>query len=187
MSGTEVESKSPGYPPQKERSVERSPLPGREELAAFVRSLESNAKSAHTVKQYRHMVSQMLDFLKKPVSQITPEDIERFKSYLLEVKRYRKNSLYAAVRAVQAFLRHLHSPVADEVTAPKRREMIPNYLNEVEVAQMIEASRAVSRDYAILMTLSYTGVRVSELCNLDVEDVDFIAATVRVRYGKGDK
>jgi integrase/recombinase XerD len=167
--------------------VERSPLPGREELEAFVRSLESNAKSPHTVKQYRHMVSQMLEYLRKPVSQITREDVERFKSHLLEEKDYRKNSLYAAVRAVQAFLRHLHSPVADEVTAPKRKEMIPNFLNESEVARMVEASRAVSRDYAILMTLSYTGVRVSELCNLDVEDVDFVAGTVRVLYGKGDK
>jgi integrase/recombinase XerD len=187
MSETEVEEKSQGHPPQKARSVGRSPLPGREELEAFVRSLESNAKSPHTVKQYRHMVEQLLDFLRKPVSQISGGDVERFKDHLLKVRGYRKNSLYAAVRAVQAFLRHLKSPVADEVTAPKRREMIPNFLNEVEVAAMVEASRAVSRDCAILMTLAYTGVRVSELCNLDAEDIDFTSGTVRIRHGKGDK
>jgi integrase/recombinase XerD len=167
--------------------VGRSPLPGRDELAAFVLSLESNAKSVHTVKQYRHMVTQLLDFLRKPVSEITAGDIERFKDHLLKEKDYQKNSLYAAVRAVQAFLRHMRSPLADQVTAPKRKEMIPGFLNEAEVAAMVEASRTVSRDFGILMTLAYTGVRVSELCNLDVEDIDFTAGTVRVRYGKGDK
>ena len=189
MSKTETERSRPGAQPQKPRSAgaAEQPLPGREELAAFVRSLEGNAKSPHTVKQYRHMVEQLLWFARKPPSQITRDDIESFKHHLTFEKRYQKNSLYAAVRAVQAFYRHLGSDIAGKVSAPKRREMVPNFLSEDEVSRMFDASRAVSRDYAILATLAYTGVRVSELCNMDVDDVDFSAGTVKVRSGKGDK
>ncbi len=73
---------------------------------------------------------------------------------------------------------------------PKLDKPLPHFLSEEEAVRIIEAPKSdkVSqwRDKAIFETLYSTGIRVSELVGLDVEDVDFIGNIVRV-MGKGRK
>lgn len=80
-----------------------------------------------------------------------------------------------------------------------RKPRIPTTLTEDEMRRLIKAAGYISehdtearvtravRDSAILWTLYSTGLRVSELCSLDVSDVDFEREQVLVRQGKGDK
>jgi integrase/recombinase XerD len=81
--------------------------------------------------------------------------------------------------------------IAKNLVPPKRSASLPKYLSEEEMARLFEAARSDIvngiRDYAILAVLGYTGLRVSELCYLNVEDIDFKEKTIKVRSGKGDK
>ncbi len=80
------------------------------------------------------------------------------------------------------------------LVSPRPHRTLPAVLNPEEAGALMRASEAGAaeqdavalRDHAVLETLYATGVRVSELCGLDVEDVDFSRRVLRV-LGKGNK
>ncbi|MEM3413765.1 MAG: tyrosine-type recombinase/integrase [Thermoplasmata archaeon] len=152
----------------------------------FREHLAGDKRSRYTVKQYTHFLRHFLRFTGKKPEKIEAEDIERFKQYLAIEKEYAKNSIYIAIKAIQAFLKFKGIQVG-EISAPKRARPLPKYLNEEEAHALIERAKGNLRDYAILRTLAYTGLRVGELCNLEIEDIDFAEGIIHVRSGKGDK
>jgi integrase/recombinase XerD len=71
------------------------------------------------------------------------------------------------------------------MSTPKK---LPKYLKEIEVRKLLDApSREKLRDRLILRMLYRCGLRVSELTNLKIEDIDFGDASLIVRGGKGNK
>jgi len=122
---------------------------------------------------------------------VKTEDLERYKAYLAVEKEAAKTTIYINIKSLQAFFEFLRLDIAKDVKPPKRPGSLPKYLNEEEVWKLFEAVAADQfngkRDLAILSVLAYTGLRVSELTHLDVEDLDFNEKTIRVRAGKGDK
>jgi site-specific recombinase XerD len=119
-------------------------------------------------------------------------DIEGFMSYLAGqrmtgVTRVRK---LAALRKFFTFLeenRLISGNPAITVKGARREEKEPGILyKEQYKALLYEASDHV-RDYAIIMTFLQTGIRLSELVNLRVDDVDLEHRILTVRQGKGKK
>ncbi|MCD6275918.1 MAG: tyrosine-type recombinase/integrase [Thermoplasmata archaeon] len=157
------------------------------EIMEYERYLEGEKRSENTIKEYAHFVKDMLLHLKKRAEEITAQDLKKYKMYLSTKKKYSKNSLYLAVEAIKAYFKYKNMNVARDLKAPKRPKQMPTYLTEEEVRRLLNAARDNPRDYAILSFLAYSGLRVSELCNLRIEDVDFSERIVRVHGGKGDK
>ena len=156
-------------------------------LQAFRDNLSGNKASPHTVQMYCCHAKALLTWAKRPPEGITPADLEHYKRYLAVDREYSKNSLYGAVKAIQAFYRFLGMANADALKPPRRGEPVPKYLSVEETARLLGAAEKSPRNFAILVTLGYTGLRVSELCQLDLEDVEFGTRTLTVRHGKGDK
>jgi integrase/recombinase XerC len=77
------------------------------------------------------------------------------------------------------------------VSMPKRGKPLPRFLSVDEAFRLVDMPEGDSapalRDRAILELLYGAGLRVSELCALDIADVDLAQRTVRVRKGKGGK
>jgi site-specific recombinase XerD len=69
---------------------------------------------------------------------------------------------------------------------PKRPQTLPTLLSPAEVAALLQAPRELT-SRAILTTLYAAGLRVSELCHLQVTDVDSARMVLRIRQGKGQK
>jgi integrase/recombinase XerD len=159
----------------------------RPELQDFKEHLQSDKKSPFTVRQYRIIVGLFLDWIKKAPRDVSAEDLEVYKRYLSLDKKYAKTSLYLTVKGLQAFFRFLGMDVAEDLKPPKRGEPIPKYLSEGEMSALLKAAADDGRDEAIILTLGYTGLRLGELCALNVEDVDFADEVITVRSGKGDK
>ncbi|WUH96894.1 tyrosine recombinase XerC [Spirillospora sp. NBC_00431] len=98
--------------------------------------------------------------------------------------------------AVRAFTRHLHRRglLPDDpgllLGTPKRQRDLPGVLTRDEAARLLETMDTEGplglRDLAVLEMLYATGVRVSELCGLDIDDLDSGRGTVRV-LGKGGR
>ena len=158
-----------------------------DEIAGFEDYLRGEKKSENTIKEYSLLVRNMLRYLRKRAEEITLGDLNRYKMYLSTRKKYSKNSLYLAVKAIKSYFKYKGLDTANGLTSPKRPKQMPKYLSEEEVKRLIEASRENPRDYAIISLLAYSGLRVSELCNLRVEDVDFNERIIYVHSGKGDK
>jgi integrase/recombinase XerD len=167
--------------------TDRSRPPGRPEVREFTEHLQTDKKSPYTVRQYRIIAGLFLDWIKKAPRAVTADDLEIYKRYLSLDRKYAKTSLYLTVKALQAFFRFLEMDVAEGLKPPKRGEPIPKYLSEGEMSALLKSAAGDSRDEAIILTLGYTGLRLGELCALNVEDVDFADEVITVRSGKGDK
>jgi len=165
----------------------QSEFQGLDEIQSFREHLLADKKSKYTVKAYCHLVRGFLEWISKRPENISPEDLEMYRRYLSIEKAYSKNSLYLSTMAIHAFFRFLQSSTADTMRPPKRGQPIPKYLTEGEMAAMIKAAESDSEDLAILLTLGYSGLRVGELCALNVEDIDFSDGVINVKSGKGDK
>ncbi|MGQ0841691.1 tyrosine recombinase XerC [Actinokineospora sp.] len=103
----------------------------------------------------------------------------------------------AAVRTFTAWAHrrgHLHVDPGLRLAAPRRQRTLPSVLRQDQAGELMRVSAAGAtqqdpvalRDHALLEVLYATGIRVSELCGLDVDEVDFAARVVRV-LGKGAK
>ncbi len=157
------------------------------EIEGYRGHLRGEKKSENTVNEYSLIVKNMLKYLRKRAEDITLTDLNRYKMYLSTRKRYSKNSLYLAVKAIRSYFRYKGLDTANKLTSPKRPKQMPKYLSEEEVKRLLEVSRENPRDYAIISLLAYSGLRVSELCNLRLEDVDFNERVIYVHSGKGDR
>ncbi|MCL5874615.1 MAG: tyrosine-type recombinase/integrase [Candidatus Thermoplasmatota archaeon] len=152
----------------------------------FRNRLYANGKSRNTVKMYGYIVDQFLEFVKFDKSSITADNIEAFKEYLSIEKGYSKSTIYLYIRALQSFLLYLGLENLGHLKAPKRPQKVPNYLMNDEVTAIITNCRNL-KERLVVKLLVYTGIRVSELCSIRVQDIDINSKTLKIRNGKGDK
>jgi integrase/recombinase XerC len=177
----------------------------KEQLDSFLEYLALNDNaSAHTVRAYESDLSQFLTFLAGAVGKrradLTPDDFvhSHIRAFLADLNR-RGNSRSSAARklaAVRAFGKHLRhegeisGDPAALVGTPRQDHHLPAHLGEAEMSRLLETpdtSRPLGRrDRAILELFYASGLRLSELVGLDVEDLNLSSRTVRV-MGKGRK
>jgi integrase/recombinase XerC len=167
-------------------------------LQLFLRALQGQNYSPKTLRAYGDDLSQFLAWVEKnrvdwdiPTG-FSRGDVEGFMQYLSAnrmtgVTRVRK---LAAIRKFFTFLeenRILAANPAHTVKGARREEKEPNILyKEQYKALLFEASDNI-RDYTIIQTFLQTGIRLSELVSLRVEDVDLEHRNLTVRQGKGKK
>lgn len=177
----------------------------REQLRGFLDYLRLNRNaSAHTVAAYESDLSQFLSFLsglaRTPVSALRASSIDHLtiRGFLGEIYRRGQSRATAArkLAAIRAFVRYLKREGALEentaavVVTPKREERIPVHLDVDEMSRLLDTPDSTSalgrRDRAILELFYASGLRLSELVGLDLEDVHLGARMIRV-LGKGGK
>ncbi|MCI4367721.1 MAG: tyrosine-type recombinase/integrase, partial [Thermoplasmata archaeon] len=153
----------------------------------FQQMLKAQERSPCTVKQYGHIARTFLGHTHKPLEEVTLRDLEAFREYLVLQRHYSKNSVYTTVRGLACLFRSFGLSVADQLEPPRRPARLPHYLTEEETHRLFEAVRDSSRDSAMIHILAFGGLRVSELCHLKLEDIEFERNLLHVRSGKGDK
>ena len=158
-------------------------------------STERNA-SPHTCSNYALDLEQFFRFLgHQRVGDINPFDIRRFVSHLSTQQQARR-TIARRLSCLRSFFRYLcregrlsHNP-AEAIPTPRLEKRLPSFLDEQQVTTLLETPPTKKwqglRDRALLETLYSTGMRVSELVGLNLEDLDEISGTVIVR-GKGKK
>ena len=167
-------------------------------LQLFLRALQGQNYSPKTLRAYGDDLHQFLAWVEKNrvdwdiPTRFSRADIESFMQYLAAqrmtgVTRVRK---LAAIRKFFTFLEEnsiLASNPANTVKGAKREEKEPTILyKEQYKALLYEVSENI-RDYAIIQTFLQTGIRLSELANLRVDEVDIEHRLLTVRQGKGKK
>jgi integrase/recombinase XerC len=177
----------------------------KEQLDSFLEHLALNDyASAHTVRAYESDISQFLTFvskyLVKPRPALTFDDFGRdnIREFLAALHK-RGNSRSSAARklaAIRAFGKYLRREGKIEgdpaalVGTPRQDQHLPAHLGEAEMARLLDMPNTSTplgrRDRAILELFYASGLRLSELVALDVDDVNLSSRTVRV-FGKGRK
>lgn len=153
--------------------------------------------SPHTLSAYRHDLQKFLQLLSSQGVQnwdaLEEKHLIGF-AEMLQGKQSASSTVYRALMALRGFLRFLKrerllsSAQLIEIEAPKVWQLIPEVLSELEVKQLISAinpeSALGARDRALLLLLYGAGLRVSELCSLNLSQLG--DTSVRVK-GKGGK
>lgn len=142
------------------------------------------------------------------LQKITTDDIKRYLEHLRMDKNYRSTTLSRSIASIRIFFEFcvmqglLESSPAAHLHNPKTPRKLPIFLVESEMKKLLDEPQKPAppargskrkdyealgpRDYAILVTLGFTGVRLMELVNLKIADVDFERKNIRV-MGKGSK
>ena len=115
-----------------------------------------------------------------------PEQVRTYQLFLVQDKQVAWPSVVQTVCALRFFYRiTLGRPgMLEYIAYPRRPFTLPTILSQAEVAALLTASHNL-KHRAILTTLYAAGLRVSELCQLQVTDIDSARMVLRVRQGKG--
>ena len=177
----------------------------KEDLHRFLAHLELNENaSVHTVRAYDSDLSQLLAFLAAHLGKrridVAPADFDHLniRAFLGDLHK-RGNSRSSAARklaAIRTFGRYLRREGVIEgdpaalVGTPKREQRLPAHLGESEMSRLLEMPDTAlplgRRDQAILELFYASGLRLSELVGLGLDDVNLPGRVVRV-LGKGRK
>ena len=176
-----------------------------DQLRSFLDYLRLNRNaSAHTVAAYESDTTQFLafaaEFLKKPAADLRPGDLQLgvIRAFMADLYRqgHARASVARKLSALRAFGRHLRregwidSNPAGLAATPRREQKVPAHLSVDEMSKLLETPDTTEplgrRDRAILELFYASGLRLSELVGLDVEDVNLRQRMVRV-MGKGAK
>ncbi len=159
---------------------------------------ERNA-SPYTVRNYTHDLLDFFSYLKsKKIASLNEVDKHVVRGYLSHLVKegFAKISIARKLSAIRSFYRYLLreeiitvSPVAT-TSSPKLDKRLPTFLTPEETVRLLEAPNLSmpqgQRDRALMELLYASGLRVSELVSLDLEQINLNTDEIRV-WGKGAK
>ncbi len=151
--------------------------------------------SQHTIKAYTKDLEEFLIFTVKNPSRINNIDIRNFLASL-HYKKLKKSSISRKLATIRSFFKYLHregivkTNPAKLVSSPKVQKVLPRFLTIDEAFALMNSPEGnpfqAERDKAMLELLYSSGLRVSELTTLNINDFDIKESLVRVK-GKGKK
>lgn len=168
----------------------------------YLVELEIRNYSRNTIKTYKSIITSFYRFLREERPKKEKEVLKAFKKYIRYLKREKnvsQNYIYIVTVVIKKFFEFSDIDLLNQIKTPKRTKSLPKSLSEGEIRSLINVadcgatensnsnSKIVSlRNKAILTLLYSSGLRISELVSLDIDDVDLEDRTIRVR-GKGEK
>lgn len=169
-------------------------------LAEFEAELVRQGKSPNTVETYARNVRLFIDWLEHTTGEpfqdkISVFDGREYQAYLVTVRKQKPNTVNAKLEAVQQYVNFLSDLGEHERITISKQKSVPNYSVKVlDKSSLYKCRRWVSsyasaRDAAIFELLLNTGLRVSELAALTMDDVQLSDRKGKViaRCGKGRK
>jgi integrase/recombinase XerC len=190
--------------PRKPSRVDRAAAGNLEQaVARFLAYIESERRSSrHTVAAYRRDLDQLVRFAREKREEeprVDGVDVLLLRSWLGSLARtHVPASIARKIAAVRALLRYLErcgeieQNAASLIALPKVRRPLPTFLDVDAAAEVVETpgteSAEGARDRALLETLYGSGLRVSELCGLDLAHIERRTGQTWLRIlGKGNK
>jgi integrase/recombinase XerD len=171
-------------------------------LIDFKTYLTALNRSQQTISSYIYNIKRYLDYLSTTgvlsAVNVSCSDIEKYQAHLLSQPDHTLPTVDAYMRSVRGYYKYLVrqeiiiSNPADLVPLPKMPRQLPrNVLTEKEIDDLLKQPDVKTDEgvlhRAILELFYSAGLRLNELCQLKLDDVDTSAGFVRVIQGKGNK
>ncbi len=167
-----------------------------ESFTAFLKH-EKNA-SPHTIACYKRDLLQLNQYLEQRKIDLKEVDNIALRGFLtmLYGRGEKKSTVSRKLAAIRSFFQHcvrkqwIEDNPAKVVSTPKQEKPVPSFLSEEEMEEFLDLPQTDKpldlRDKAMMELLYATGIRVSELVGVNLEDVKFTERLIRIR-GKGKK
>ncbi len=168
-------------------------------ITDYIKYIENIRNYSHnTIVNYSSDLEEYNKYLKNKkidILSVTYKEVKEYLSYLYD-KKYSKSSLSRKISTLRSFYKYLYNEsLIDKnpyifVSLPKKEKKLPRYVNYEDLDLIFNIPDLNTtygiRDRLILELLYGTGIRVSELCNIKLKDIDLKNKTIRI-IGKGDK
>lgn len=148
--------------------------------------------SPETTRVYKIALNQFFLFCPKNPEDVNAKEIRDWLENMSE-KGLKSRSIQLKLTALKSFYQYLmeenrikKNPTV-KVRSPQKEDSLPYYLNKRQLAQLKELTKDCLRDRAIVESLHATGVRISELLNIKLEDIKWDTRQIWIRKGKGNK
>jgi len=141
--------------------------------------------SQETVKAYLFHNKKFLEFVSKPVEEVSEEDVKSYLAYLISDKKLAASSVALARSALTFYYNELLGKTIT-IKTPKIPKKIPVVLTKEEVRKLMSSTKS-SKHRLIIELLYSSGLRLSECINLKIDDLELADRIGWVRSGKGGK
>ena len=149
--------------------------------------------SEKTIREYSYDLQMFKSFSEeKPIEKCTTTDLRRFFLHLKRDKLYAPRSLHRKICSLKSFYKFLKKEAfiannpAESIESPKIPKSLPKTISIEEAFSLLNAPKNL-RDRTVLYLLYGTGIRVSELSDLNIENLDLKNRLIRIVEGKGGK
>lgn len=152
----------------------------------FIRFMKIKNFSQKTIKSYLYYNNDLLKFAEKNVNCITKNDIEKYLEHLVNKNKSAStlNTAYSAINSYYSNL--LKRNILLKVPRAKKSKKLPTVLSTEEILKLLEV--IINPKHKCILALLYgSGLRVSEVINLKMKDIDLDRKMLVVREGKGGK
>jgi len=168
-------------------------------LTEYFDYLKSKSLSENTIKNYFRDLIDYFNYLNQnnlsAFKSIKPEHIRKMLSFLID-KGFSKLSISRKISAIKSYITFLEKfnyssdNYSELITIPKKTRILPKVMTEKEINQLIKHveinTKKNLRDDALIELLYSTGLRVSEVANLKIGDINFEKSEIKI-LGKGNK
>lgn len=157
--------------------------------AQYIAKLNELRYSKNTIDTYKHMFEEFINhFPETEIYDITDEMIVDFLRYLVKERNISGSYQNQSINSIKFYFERVlggHRKIYT-IDRPRKEKILPEVLSEEEVIKILNATENLKHK-AILMTIYSAGLRVSELTNLRIKDIDSNRMQIRVEQAKGKK
>ena len=155
----------------------------------YIAKLKELRYSKNTLDTYKHMFEEFINFYRDTeITDITDEMIVDFLRYLVNERNISGSYQNQSINSIKFYYERVLNGQRKIYTIdrPRKEKYLPEVLSEEEVVKILNATENLKHK-AILMTIYSAGLRVSELINLRIKDIDSNRMQIRVEQAKGKK
>jgi len=168
-------------------------------LDEFIKYLKIERNySDYTVKNYELDIKDFIIFCDDKKIDILNIKYDNVKEYLVTIynKKYKSTSLSRKISSLRTFYKYLYDKdlvdknIFKNISLPKKEKRLPKYVTNDDIDEIFkipDLNYPLGKRNRLILELLYgTGMRVSELCNIKLSDIDFSKKSIRI-MGKGEK
>lgn len=158
-------------------------------LEKLMQQLHLKGYSPSTIKTYRNEFLQLLQLIKNtPVNSLTEEDIKRYLVHTLKKEGISENTAHSRLNALKFYFEKVlgQEKFFWEIPRPKKQIQNPNFFNQDEITQILKQTNNIKHKTMLMLAYS-TGMRVSEVINLKVWQIDSKRMQIKIEQAKGKK
>lgn len=167
-------------------------------IELFIKNAELLGRSQNTIKHYFYYLNKFSKYLTEKynralyINEIKTNDLEGYLLNELAEEVYSSSARHNLITAFKSLYNYCHIKGYCSVNTGRLIRNVKvetkerDYITELEFAKMIRQIKSPTA-YAVVYTLFYTGLRISECIKLTIDDIDFDNGIIMVKEGKGKK
>ena len=161
----------------------------QEIIERYEKQLTIENYASQTIKSYISALKLFLEYISKlEINQITEKEIQNYLFYCKDKKTYSFSAMKQVIASIRyLYIKVLHRPVPESLFIKlKKPTTLPTVLSAKDISKIIFVTKNIKHKTMLLLIYS-GGLRLGELLNLKIGDIDSESMKIHVKQGKGKK